>query len=510
MKKTLNFALLIAGTIIFNLLFWHESIGNNAMLYSIFVLASALFLNKKRFMSLPVLINAGGIIVTSALVAYHASHLAIFVWIMSLVLFPAFIHNDDLKSYVFALPTALLAYFTLPDYLQRIETGKIKSQNARKMWRYLKIGIIPLIILYIFYWIFKFANKVFDEITHEFFSEINDWIFQILLNFSLVQILFLFWGFTITAWFIYKGAYKYFVEKEKSMSDVIVRERRKIINPNQISARRTLSMKLKNEFRIGLLTIILVNSLLLIVNIIDITWIWFDFEYTSDINLSDFVHKGTYLLVFSILLSIGIMLYFFRRNLNFYPKKESLQIVSYIWIAQNVILLISVLIRNLHYINYYGLAYKRIGLFFFLVLVLIFLASLIIKIRDRKTTFYLFRFNSITLYIGFVLFAVPDWDIIIAKYNLSAETKTEIDVDFLLNLDNKTLPYIDQNIEILDKQGRTHKFIFPGDTYKNAYEKKLNEFIETYKEKSWRSRNNADTKAFKYFENKEVNDEIPD
>ncbi len=501
MKQKFNLILLIIGTIIFNILFWHENIGNNAILYSIFILVTAFFTNKERFYSPVVIINSLGIIISSSVVAYHASDFAIFVWIISLVLFPAFIHNKDLKTYVFVLPTAVLAYFTLPDYLQRIETGKIKSKKTRKLWRYIKIGIIPFIILYIFYWIFKYANKIFDEITDDIFDRFNDWFFQIFQNFSLVQILFIIWSFTTTAW-LFRGAYKYFVEKEKKMSDVIIRKRK--INKKNIYVRlpKYINMKLRNEFRIGVLTIILVNFLLLIINLIDISWIWFNFEYTNNMNLSDFVHKGTYLLIFSIFLSIGIMLYFFRKNQNFYPKRKILQIVSYVWIFQNILLLISVIIRNFHYINYFGLAYKRIGLFFFLILVFIFLISLTIKIKDRKTTFYLFRFNSIILYVGFIFFAVPDWDIIIAKYNLNTETRTEIDVNFLLKLDAKTMPYIDKNIEILTKANS--KKIILQSNYNDRYNKKLDNFLNEYEKKSWLSRNYADTKAFNYYKNKKI------
>ena len=60
------------------------------------------------------------------------------------------------------------------------------------------------------------------------------------------------------------------------------------------------------------------NVLLLVVNAIDINWIWFGFKPAPGFDLTQFVHEGTYVLILSILVAMGIVLWFFRRNLNFY------------------------------------------------------------------------------------------------------------------------------------------------------------------------------------------------
>ncbi len=503
MKNKIKLLILIIGTILFDLLFWKESIGYNALLFSVFILGSTFYLFPNWKKSIPALITAVGILITSIISAYHASELVIFVWIMSLALFPAFIHNNSLKSYVFSLPTSLLSYVMLPEHLQNVNMNKKKSKKLNKVWRFIKITIIPLIVLYIFYWIFKLANPVFDEATDKIFTKFNEWIISVFENFSIWQIVFFIWGFTLISWFIYKGTYKELVETEKRMSDIIKRKRKKkLINVN-IKIVQTIKLKLKNEFRSGLILMILINALILIINIIDINWIWFGFEYTEDINLTQFVHEGTYLLILSIFLSMGIMLYFFRRNQNFYSKRKALQITSYVWIFQNAILLISVIIRNLHYIHYFGLAYKRIGLFFFLVLVLFGLITLVIKIKNRKTAFYLLKANTFAMYIGFVLFAVPDWDVIIAKHNLTSKTTINTDTKFLLTLDTKILPFIDQNQEILENTDLNSDTYYFSKTFKEVYKEQRDNFMNEYKEKAWFSRNYTDTKVYEYFVDKE-------
>jgi hypothetical protein len=247
----------------------------------------------------------------------------------------------------------------------------------------------------------------------------------------------------------------------------------------------------------------MVNALLLVVNIIDIDWVWLNFEYKGEINLTQFVHEGTYLLILSILISMGIILYFFRKNLNFYPKKKNLQIVANIWIIQNAVLAVSVALRNMHYINEYGLAYKRIGVFFFLSLVIFGLISLIIKITQKKSSFYLLKVNSLAVWIGFLLFAVPDWDIIIAKHNISDEVKQETDLKFLMQLDEKAFPLIDKNMQNLENRSSDSYFLrFGYTTFEKAFYSQVNEFLTDYQKRNFVEFNFADKQSYIYFRDK--------
>ena len=449
LNNSIKLSILTAGTILFYLLFWRENLGVNSLIFTVLIFGISFWIFPESRKSIPALIVASGTLLSSIIITWHASDLAIFVWIMSIIMLPGFLHNPSLKSFVFGFPESIMSYFTIPKSISgNINFNLKNTSNFKKCWRFAKLTIIPLLVLFIFYWIFKLANPIFDKYTNEMFSKINEWLFKFFENVSFWQFLFILWGFSIISWLIFKSSIKFFADSEKKQSEIILRKRK--TKKNHLSDTVVnLSLKLKNEFRSGLILMIMVNFLILIINIIDINWVWINFELTDDINLTQFVHEGTYLLILSIFLSMGIMLYFFRRNQNFYPKKQLLQTVSYIWIAQNTILLISVIIKNLHYINHYGLAYKRIGLFFFLALVIFVLITLFIKIKDKKTVFYLLKTNTLALYIGFVLFAVPDWDNIITKYNLTYCEKNKIDIDFLLDMDEKVFPVLNKNKELL-------------------------------------------------------------
>ena len=503
MKTKIKLALLIIGTLLFNLLFWHEAIGLNALIFTIFIIGAIIYLFPEFRQSKNAIIIVSGTLVSAFTVVYHASELAIFVWVFSMILLQPFIHFKKLKTIFFSIFSAVTSFVMSFQLLgQSIKLETKSSFKLKTFFKYIKLTLIPIIVVYIFYWIFKFANPIFDDLSNTFFINLNDWFIHIFRDVSFLQILFTFWGFVIMAWFFYKNKNDYVVHDEVKYPETITRKRKKSQTNKYLFGTIGLKQLLRNEFRIGIMMIILVNTLLLMINIIDISTIWLNFKYTAETDLKQFVHAGTYLLILSILLSIGIMIWFFRRNLNFFKKKKKLQVLSYIWIAQNIVLLISVIIRNMHYIEYFGLAYKRIGVFFFLALVIFGLISLYIKIKNIKSSFWLFKINTWALYIGFVLFAIPDWDIIIAKHNLNHPLKNNMETSFLLTFDDKVLPQIDQRKDILkqSKQYNTYRFFY--DTYESVYKGRVIEFIKNYNEETWLSWNYADAKAYKYYKNK--------
>src|SRR5690606_3335407 len=100
-------------------------------------------------------------------------------------------------------------------------------------------------------------------------------------------------------------------------------------------------------------------------------------------------------------------------------KSVWLRRLCYAWLAQNTILTISVLIRNLHYIDHFSLAGKRIGVVFFLAIVLFGIYSVFVKVKHQKSAFYLFKVNSLSVFVILLLSALPNWKQVIATYNFT-------------------------------------------------------------------------------------------
>jgi hypothetical protein len=241
----------------------------------------------------------------------------------------------------------------------------------------------------------------------------------------------------------------------------------------------------------------MLNVLLLFINAIDIIYVWFGFSYAPNINLTQYVHEGTGMLIFSIVLAMFVLLFFFRGNLNFYKKNKLLRYGAYGWILQNAVLVVSVLLRDYYYIVHMGLAYKRIGVLVFLIMVLMGLITVFIKIHQRKTAYYLWRVNG-WFAIGLLVAAsCIHWDETIASYNLAHKNTVPLDIKFLLTLSDKTLPLLEKNQDVLNAKtesvsGEGEYLLRSTQTAQEIFEMRKKEFFDRQKTYSWLSWNVTD------------------
>jgi hypothetical protein len=290
--------------------------------------------------------------------------------------------------------------------------------------------------------------------------------------------------------------------QESRETNVIVRRRlrRKL-------AQLAGMIALKNERQAALLLVVSVNVLLLVVNVIDVRWLWFNFDPKQAGNLTKLVHEGTYMLILSILLSMGLLLYYFRGNQNFYAGNGPLKVAAYTWLFQNAVLSMSVLIRCGYYISEYGLAYKRIGVIIFLGLVYFGLFTLYRKISGQKSFYYLLRTNAWAAYTVLIGLSLVNWDVLIVTYNLNPRHVHSriLDTPFLLNRSDKTLPLLDAHREKLRA--------FSGYTYygESSFEhlhsiehldRRIAHFLRTYESRTWLSWNYTDYRTYQYFKQK--------
>jgi hypothetical protein len=269
-------------------------------------------------------------------------------------------------------------------------------------------------------------------------------------------------GLFLTTVFLLRNKLNYFVTLEKNKTDELKRKR--ITNRIRETSGFTTIVKqllgkfatgmmaLKNIGNVGLISLVLLNVLLLVVNTIDISYIWFGYKFGDKVNLTSMIHEGTGILIASIVLAIIVLLVVFEGNLNFYRKSKYLKWGAYCWIAQNFLLVISVFLRDYYYIHESGLAYKRIGVLFYLALVMVGLLTVFWKIYKKKTNYYLFRVNAWAVIVLLVFSTAVDWDEWIASYNISHNKNILLPVDFMVNLSNKALIVLDKERDVLKGQ----------------------------------------------------------
>ncbi len=451
-RKLLLTVLLLA--VVFDRLFWHQEFGLNLTLFSLITLAILLVDQGWRQWSRAARWSACGAFLSAVMVTVHGSTIAIIAAFACLFTCAAFVLSPQVRTTTSALISWAANLIIAPIGLVSA-TGEVfpSTPSIRKGWRWSRITIVPLIVLFAFFQLYRGGNSKFDAMTAGFMDGLGIWLEHFFEEVFTPHTLFFLFAIVFAASLVMRSIGGWLADHESGMSDLLVRVREK--RPHW---KMPLGMAaLDRERRMAVVLLVLVNALLLVVNAIDIHWMWFGFTMEPGMSLKEFVHEGTWLLIVSILLSMAILLHQFRGNLNFHPNNRLLVLLASAWLVQNFILGMSVFLRNYHYISFHGLAYKRIGVIVFLVLMLVGLVTLFVKIRRRKTFFYLLRVNAWAAFAMLVGLATVDWDSTIVKYNLAHWNQGEIDVDNYLAMSDKVLPLLYADKDRVAEQMSRHQ-----------------------------------------------------
>ncbi len=455
--------LIAIGGLIFNLLFWNETIGCNFAIFSVLVMI-ATFTDRDIPYHNHKLITAIGHLAIAFYLIYNNSLLAIITWFITMLIYLGNIHFELLKSTGTALLLGILQAISGPyGIIKKLEQTKLGKVNVKPVVRPVKYILLPFVMVSIFCFLYSIANPIFAKYTHTIANSIRDFLVNIFsfffVDISIEKLLFILLGCTVTAGIIVGIKSKALSEIELGNEDQLKRKRRDLKSPSFGYEFRTLlagnlikrKMALKTENIIGVISFAALNILLLLLNGIDVVTLWLNKAIETNKNFSAELHDGTYTLIFSIVIAMLIIVFFFSGNLNFYRKNKWIKLLAYIWMAQNVFLVASVFHRDYDYIFNHGLTYKRIGVLIFATLSLIGLVTVCLKVAKHKTTFYLYRVNSKIWYVLLIFLSFVNWDVLIVSYNLSQSDKIGIDTEHLMSFSDKTLPLLVKNRDKLIK-----------------------------------------------------------
>jgi hypothetical protein len=494
MKKFFTPALAVAAfAVIFTALFYRQTAGLNVLLFELLLILFVLLIQKPTLQSTLASFALAATFLTAFAFVIQFTVFALLINIISFFLLTGVLIYPQAASLMtsaeLAAANVLLSVRKFFDSLGEVRAGK-NGMRLKTVAHHARILVIPILIVVLFLILYNVSSPYFNNAFGDAVKQIGELLSR--LDHSLVLLFML--GLFCSVFFLLRTPSFPVISKDTTSSHALVRVRN--------LGRLTRPFLLKRELVSAKFLLITLNGMILIVNLLDVLNVWFNFEWNGS-YLKQFVHEGTWLLIFSILVSIAVVLYFFRGSLNFYNKSALLKGLAIAWLVQNALLAVSVGIRNYWYISYFSLAYKRIAVLFFLLLTLYGIWTVIMKIINRRSAFYLFSRNSMALFAVLVAASLFNWDALIARYNFNHYKTAFIHFDFLSLLSDKALPDLDktkEELEVIDNsQDRLFRFkikYMTPEEYFDSISRKKEAFISRWEKKGFLSWNLAEYKAY--------------
>ena len=143
-------------------------------------------------------------------------------------------------------------------------------------------------------------------------------------------------------------------------------------------------------------SLLLFNLLFAVQTILDMAYLWGNVTLPADISYASYAHRGAYPLIVTALLAAGFVLIAMKPG-GAAERSKVIRPLVYLWVAQNVLLVASSILRLDLYVQIYLLTWWRIAAFVWMVLVAFGLILIVARIALNRSDEWLIRANLVTL-----------------------------------------------------------------------------------------------------------------
>lgn len=274
--------------------------------------------------------------------------------------------------------------------LRRVRPGR-KSPGWRAL---LSLAVLPLGGGAVFLWLFSAANPVIQQALGQIrwpdLSDFSPWRC-------------LFWLFVgVAVWAVLRPVRRRRARARKAAG-------RGTLRPLDGAPLSTTSVSL---------ALVVFNALFALQNGLDLAILWSGAGPPAGVTLAEYAHRGVYPLVATALLAAGFCLLFLREGSETAARPLIRRLVG-LWVAQNVLLVASSILRTLDYVQVYSLTRFRIAALLWMVLVAIGLALIGWRMVKRKSAAWLINANALSVGVVLVLVSSVDLGEVAATWNVS-------------------------------------------------------------------------------------------
>ncbi len=405
--KNIFFSILL---VLSNIVFYKQGIGVNFLLFHLVYLIY-LLVSQRDNLKTSSYILLGATTLSSICIAFYGDGYSLSIYLVTLIILQGTLmyQNYQLLS---GLLHQFLSFILAPIlFFKDNGTPKINTL-LKKYW--IVITTIPVIMLFVA--MYAFSNKLFAD-------------FIASIDLSFISIQWILFNVDVIIW-LYGLIYNVELKWLEETNDA-----------NKLSETISITNEKTNSHLVtaGLFLLGSLNIILLLSNVLDIYSLT---QKEIDASYSRMLHSAINMLILSIILAISIVLLFNYKRELLGENRKWMDMLTYGWIAQNIVLVGICVYKNWLYISEYDLTLKRIGVYVYLGLCLIGLAFTIIKISKNKTNWYYFNRLTISFIVCIACLSPIDWENYIIDYNVHAALAKGIEPDwrYLFSFSDRTIP----------------------------------------------------------------------
>jgi hypothetical protein len=195
-------------------------------------------------------------------------------------------------------------------------------------------------------------------------------------------------------------------------------------------------------------SLLLFNLLFAVQTSLDVIYLWGGVALPDGLTYAAYAHRGAYPLIATALLAAGFVLAAMRPG-GPAERMPVIRTLVFLWVAQNVMLVVSSMLRLDLYVQIYSLTWWRVAAFIWMLLVAVGLVLIVARIAFDRSNTWLVQMNFVTLALTACICAFINFPYVIAAYNVdhSKEASSNglaLDFNYLTGLGPHALPAIDR------------------------------------------------------------------
>ena len=195
-------------------------------------------------------------------------------------------------------------------------------------------------------------------------------------------------------------------------------------------------------------SLLLFNLLFAVQTVLDLVYLWGGVALPDGMTYATYAHRGAYPLIVTALLAAGFVLVAIKPGGD-EERRPVLRALVFLWIAQNVMLVVSSILRLDLYVQVYSLTYWRLAAFVWMLLVATGLVLIVARIAFNRSNRWLVRSNLAALALTCYVCAFINFRSVIANYNVDhcyemSGAGQGLDFSYLASLGPQALPAIDR------------------------------------------------------------------